>query len=229
MITLIHGDNKEQSRNELNRILDTKKGREVRRLDGLGLTPENLSQALESTSLFGGDVLIIVENLFSKLGKKVKLMESFAAQLAANAQIAEIILWEDRELSKTAISLLGGNVTTKVFTVPKVLFQFLDSVVPGHTENLLPLFHTLLESEASELVFTMLVTRVRQLLQITGGITPSGMQEWQASRLTKQAKFFTIDRLLAMYKKLLLIDYSIKSGTSPFTLKEQLELWLTEV
>ena len=75
----------------------------------------------------------------------------------------------------------------------------------------------------------MLVKRIRQLIMLRDGVTPEGLQGWQATRLTSQSKLFTIDKLLSMEKRLLEIDVSIKTGTSPFPLAQQLELFFIDL
>ena len=218
MITFLHGDNIEVSRAEFNRIKAAKKGKEIRSLDGRTLDAAALTQAVESTSLFGGDTMIFIENLFGKLGRKTKLIESLAAILTKSADTVDIVLWEDKEMGVTVIKSLG-KADVKLFKIPSIIFQFLDTLN-------LPAYQQLVQTEAPELVFSMLTRRIRQLIQLRDGSVPDGMQGWQASRLTRQAKLFTMDRLIAMYKKLLEMEYSVKSGSSPFTLRQLTEQFI---
>lgn len=224
MIFLLHGDDIESSRKELNRLRTGAKGKEIRSLDGRNLTDTALTQALESGSMFGGDTLVIIENLFGKLGKKQKLVSELAEVINRSAQ-TDIILWEDKEVGSTVQRSLKG-ATVQLFKTPIALFQFLDSMRPGNANIGLALFQKTLTTHASELVHTMVIRRMRQLIMLKDNVTPDGLQGWQADRLTSQAKSFRMEKLLDMYKKLLDIEYSIKSGSSPFTLTQQLELWL---
>ena len=84
MITLLHGNYPEASRKEYIRVKTEAKGKEIRVLDGKSLDPAALTQALESNSLFGGDTIVFIENLFGKLGRKVKLIESLSAIINAS-------------------------------------------------------------------------------------------------------------------------------------------------
>ena len=93
----------------------------------------------------------------------------------------------------------------------------------------LELFHQALLIDAPERIFVMIVRRVRELIMVKDGVTPEGLQGWQAGRLTSQAKSFTMDKLLSMEKILLEIDISIKTGTSPFPLAQQLELFFIDL
>lgn len=210
MIILLHGDNTEASRAELVRFKQAAKGKEIRVLDGRTLDATSLAQAIQSSSLFGGEVLVVIE----RLGKKpVRIPESAGT---------DVILWEDKEVSASAIKSLGPSVGVKLFDFPKLLFQFLDSMR-------LPLYQELIQTEAPELVFTMIVRRVRQLVMIKDGVVPEGFQGWQVGKLTSQARYFTMDILVAMEKKLLDLEYSLKTGATPFSLRQLTEQFLIDL
>jgi DNA polymerase III delta subunit len=228
MITLIHGDNIEISRNELNRLKNSAHG-EIRNLDGRNIDETNLTQALESSSLFGGEKTVIIENLFGKLGRKVKLIEKLAQIIKNSAANSEIILWEDKEVGKTVISSLGSGIKVAEFKIPVIIFKFLDALSPNHAKILLELFDELKKQDAPELIFSMIVRRFRQLIMLSDGEIPEGLQSWQTGRLTSQAKQFTLEKLMVMYKRLLDIEFSIKSGNSAFDMTRQIELFIIDL
>ncbi len=229
MITLLHGDNIDLSRQELINLKQRAKSTDIRTLDGRSLDLGALTQALESSSLFGGDTIVIIENLTRYNAKKTKLLDELAGIISSNAKSTDIILWEDKELSAVQINRFGKDIQLRLFKSPIVLFQFLDGLKPNSVSSILGLFEKAVEKDAPELLFTMIVKRFRHLLIVKDGGTPDGMSPWQSARLTSQAKLFTIDKLVFMYQKLLTIEYSIKSGASPFTMKEHLEQWLIEL
>jgi DNA polymerase III delta subunit len=218
MITLLHGNYSESSRKEFVRLKCDAKDKDVRSLDGRTLDPAGLTQAIESHSLFGSETIVFIENLFGKLGRKLKLIELLAAII--NGSSVDIILWEDKEVGATVLKNLPHAKVT-LFKIPSVIFQLLDGIEPEGKFRDLP-------SEAPEIIFSMIVRRIRQLIQLRDGVIPEGLQGWQASRLTRQAKLFTMDRLVTMYKKLLDIEFSVKNGSSPFNLKELTEQFLYE-
>lgn len=226
MLTILHGDNTEQSRAELVKLVAAAKGQDIRRLDGKNLDPRTLSQALESSSLFGDTVSVIVENLFSKLGKKQKLAQEYAAILARAPSEAQVIVWEEKELGATALKAIAPKARVQLFKTPVVIFQLLDALHPRAASELLPLYEKAIAAQAPELVFAMLARRVRQLLMMKDGIAPEGMQGWQEARLTNQARAFTMEQLVRMHKTLLAAEYSFKSGTSPFNLTQLTQEWI---
>ncbi len=229
MIVLLHGDHIEASRKELARLISENEGKEIRRLDGKTLDQTILTQALESGSLFAGDTWIVIENLFGKIGKKIKLIEQLATKIKNAADTSNIVLWEEKEIGKTVITTLGNRITIKLFKTPAVIFQFLDNIKPGNAKILITLFQQLLEHDAPELVFSMIIRRIRQLMMLRDGVTPPVLQGWQISRLTSQTKLFTMEQLRTMHARLLDIDYSVKTGNTPFTLRERIELWIMEL
>ena len=229
MITLLHGDDITKSRNELNHLRQMAKGKEVRELEGKTMTDTDLVQALSSSSLFGGDTVIIIENMFSGLGKKLKRITELATIIKEQSGESDVIIWEHKEMGKTAISGLGGSVTIKIFKLPTIIFQFLDSVKPKNANYLIPLYTELLANEPAELIHAMLVKRVFQLLSFQSGIAPTGIAPWQASRLTNQAREFTLERLTLFYQNLREIEQKRNSGQALFDLKESTELLLIQL
>lgn len=193
MITLIHGDNTEASRNEFLRLKNGETS-----LDGRTLDASTLVQALEGNLL--GPKTVFIERLLTKNPKLVSFLRG------------DVVLWEDKEVSATILKKLGA-VENKLYKIPVLLFKFLDSLS-------LELYQQL---DKPELTHAMLVKRVRHLIEIRDGVTPEGLQDWQASRLTRQARSFTMEKLIALYKQLLIIEVSIKTGMSPLSLQQQTE------
>jgi DNA polymerase III delta subunit len=223
MITLLHGEYIEASRAELNRLIERAKGREIRRVEGRSIDPALLVQSLESSSLFVTDTLVVVEQLFGKQGRQAKKITQYAELLTRASATMDILLWEDSQLTPTIIKHLGTGVTVREFTLPVLIFQFLDGVRLGNRKQTLSIFSDLMRTDAPELVFSMLVKRVRQLLLLASGRQPAGLAAWQLTRLTTQAKSFTIDELIVLYGKLADAEYSIKSGSSAFTFRQRIE------
>lgn len=228
MITLLHGSFSEASRREFIRRKDEAKVKDIRSLDGRTLDQGALTQALESHSMFGSDTIVFIENLFGKLGRKVKLIEQLCHILTSAGTSVDIILWENKEMGATVLKSLPG-ADVEQFKIPSVIFQILDGLAPSGSPRILPLYTTLVQTEAPELIFAMIARRIRQLIQIQDGVIPEGMQGWQATRLTRQAKLFTMDRLLSMYKRLLDMEFSIKNGSSPFNLAQLTEQFIIDL
>lgn len=219
---LIHGDNIEASRNELNKLKEGAIGKEIRVLDGAKIDTTSLTQAFESNSLFGNETIVIIERLLSKLNKKNKDSKSIFDLLIRNADNCEIILWEDREIEASTIKNLGAKVKILSFKYPTIIFEFLDNIHPGNAKNSLLLFQKLTNVQPVEPLMSMIVKRIQHLVMLNDGVKPASLADWQAGRLTRQAKMFTIEQLITMQEQLLKIDTATKTGSSPFSLSQQL-------
>jgi DNA polymerase III delta subunit len=229
MITLLHGDNIEASRLELTAIVTKTTDKEIRTLDGKHLDETALIQAMESNSLFGSKILVIIENLFTPLGRKTKRIKEIIQVLDNTTQTTDCICWEPKELSKETQSFFISKIVSKAFSIPKTIFIFLDAIKANNAKALLLLADDLLTTSAPELVWSMMVSRVRQLIQIQSGVTPTKLQSWQVSRLTNQSRSFTMDKLLKSYANMLDMEYKLKTGLSPFTMSEMIKQWIIEL
>ncbi len=226
MITLLHGDNVEASRNEFNRLKTIARGQEIRELKGENLEETLLVQALESNSILAPDKLIVIENLLSKMAKKVKLLEKLLQRFQESAGEAEIMLWEDRMIEPTVLKKFKSQVNIRLFKLPVIIFQILDGLKPNCARTLLPCLSQYTQANPPEIIFTMLVRRIRELMMLKDGIRPERLQDWQAARLTNQAKSFTLEKLLCLEQNLLEIEFNLKTGNTPFTLEQSLEQFI---
>jgi hypothetical protein len=227
MIYLFHGDNIELSRAEYNQIKIKMSDKNIRILPGKALDLALITQALESQSLFGGETVVFIDNLFSPIGKKIKLIQQYAQIIKdASENNLDIVLWEEKEMGKTVMTGLGNHIVNRLFKLPVLIFTFLDNFKPGNSQLLINEFSKLRQTDAAELLFSMIVRRFRQLIMLRDSVIPEGLQSWQAARLTTQSKYFSIDELVSDYKKLIEIEYLIKSGMSPLILDKQLELFI---
>ncbi len=229
MLYVLHGDQPESARKKLTELKAAVKNREVREIDGKHIDPTSLVVALESSSLFGTDVCVIIEGFISSAKKREKAFASTLSKILDASSSADIILYEEKEIDKTTLAKLGSAASVFLFKTPVILFQFLDSLRPGNAKTTLAYFSDTVAHEAAEVVFVLIVRRVRQLIQLADHITPDGLQSWQAGRLTAQARHFTIEQLVAMHEELLAIDIAIKTGATPFTLAQLLEQFIIKL
>jgi len=229
MITILHGDNIEASRLELSNLTHAISNKELRTLDGKHLDENALIQAMESNSLFGSTIVVVVENLFTPLGRKTKRIKEFTKILDINGQTTDCICWEPKELSKEVLSCFTSKITSKVFAIPKTIFLFLDSLKPNNAIQLISSYEDLITTNAAELVWSMMITRMRQLIQIQSGSIPAKLQSWQVSRLTNQSRSFTMDKLLKNYTQMCVREYELKTGLSPFTMTEMIKQWIIDL
>lgn len=230
MIHILHGDNTEKSRWELIKLKEAAKLAEVITFDGKTVSFTDLDQALYSNTLFGSDRLVIIELLFRRLHKKSTELAAFSEWFKKLAPELHIIFWEDKELTKTQLALFPKKTDIALFKIDKNVFAFTESLRPGNGQKMQELLHLALLDDAAELIFALLVRQLRLLIMVSDrGQDAVQLAPWQASKLVKQASFFRLADLVQLYRQLLVIDGKIKTSNSPFTLSQELELFVTKI
>jgi DNA polymerase III delta subunit len=218
---LIHGNNIVASRNKLNDLVENFSG-ELIRFDGGKLKLGDLKQGLESTSLFGQEKMVVVENLFSRRPSKEK--EAIIKYLKEN-QPTGLIIWEGKKIDGRSLTSFSKAKIFK-FELQSVIFRFLDSLAPGNEKSSLGLLHQCLKNDTPEIVFYMLARQIRLLLMARdmGQQGLENMASWQKNKLVSQAKKFSFEQLHQLHRQLLKIDWEQKTGQSVLPLKSTLDL-----
>ncbi len=225
MITILHGDSYVTSRNKLNELISQAKleyQAEVVRLDLKKRNLEDLTQALESVSLFGGKQLFVLENLLTLPRSKQK--DAFI-DLTLDNQDKNIILWDKKSVTP-AVKKKLPQAKFLEFKAPVVIFKFLDSLKPKNYKITLDLLHQAITKDAPELLFFLLVKRISQLIKALDDPTSLRGAPWQVGNLKSQAKQFNKQSLIKLHDQLLEIDYQIKTGQTPHPLVTHLDLLL---
>src|SRR3989344_2434499 len=220
MIHLFHGENIVVSRKEMQLLKEKNRQKELVLLDGKKMSITEFIQATESTSLFGSQRLVIVENAFSRrFNAKSKELPSFLLQVKRIPPETEVLFWEEKELGKTVLSGLPRSTDIALFKPDRYVFTFTEAIKPKNTAQLLVLFDKACQKDAVEMVFAMLVRQFHYLIMIKDlGDRIAELSPWQAKKFATQAQYFSYPQLVALYEHLLEIDVKIKTGQTPFTL-----------
>jgi len=223
---ILHGENKERSRAILNGKIKQFEG-EVIKLEGEKINLTDLKQATESRSIFGKEKLIVIFNLFSRPpGKeKQKLIEYCRKENPRN-----LIIWEGKKVDGRILSHFA-SAQIEQFNLPPIIFRFLDSLSPTSKKPSLILLHQCLTQETPEIVFYMLCRHIKDLI-IAADLGKEGLNEypsWKKEKLVRQAKKFSLKKLIDLYQKLLEIDYQQKTGNTSFSLVFRLDLLVTSL
>lgn len=230
MIFFLHGDNQPASRERLNQLLTEARvsKKEIIQLEGLKIDQNQLLQALESSSLFGQDKLVVIENLFSRPQSGEK--EAIIKYLKKEAIVLDLVFWEKKNISGTITRWLPKTWQFIEFKIPVVIFKFLDEFRPNNQKQLLTLIRSSIRVDSAEMVFYMLARRLHDLI-VAKDLGKSGLKgaPWQIGRLVSQAGNFTLNQLIQLYQKLLNIDIDIKTGASPMTLPWHLDLLIVNM
>lgn len=199
MITVLYGEDTVSSRNYLTTLRRSYSAYEQIEIDAAKAVSEDLIQALQPQSLFSASRLVVVENGF----KKIDLITGSGA---------EVVLWEDGNLTSSLLSKLPKGTKVMQFKPPVTVFKFLDSLRPTSASSLSLLHKTLSAGADPSLIFNLTLKRVHTLLLYMADPAMLRMQEWQVVRLGNQATDFGFEKLLEFYKELVDIDWSLKRG-----------------
>ena len=110
MLYLIHGDDIDAARKDLDLKKQKAKGKELREVNGKRLEESSLIQSLESSSLFGGDVFVIIENFLSSAKKREKSFTKNLDRILNAAKENDVILYEEKEMDKSMPIVTGKHL-----------------------------------------------------------------------------------------------------------------------
>lgn len=225
MITLLHGLDILASRTKLDELKLKAADKEKIILEGDKLEKTDIIQALETQSLFSLDRLIIIENLLSLRPSKNK--DELIRYIAAGKFDAEIILWENKEATPAVLKKFT-SARIYNFKPSANIFRFVDNLRPKGGGGSLLLFHELIKNEAPEVIFVMIVRQIRSMLLAKDQKADylSKFAPWQKTKIKVQAADFSLQDLLSAQRRLLDMDYKIKSGQTPFNLVKLLDIFL---
>lgn len=214
---IFHGDNILKSREAFinERQKHVLQGNQINELTGANLNLDQLKNSLNTSSLWGKNI-VFIENFYSgRVSNEKKLISEYLKSQTDS----EIYVWENKNVSVQIKSLPPKN--SLIFDLPKYIFQFLDTFSPDLLEKTL-------NDAAPEQVFALLITRMHQLIIIKSKAT-NAIPPWLQSKLMAQAARYPLDRLVAGYGDLLKIDYAQKTSNSALPLHDSLALWLLKL
>ena len=225
MLKIIHGENQVASRKKLVELIEQakKQNKEIVNINAEKIDRAKLESALLSESLFGNEKLLVIEGLYSL--PKSKKKDEFIS-LISSASI-EIILWDKKLLTKTDLKKLPTELENYEFKITPKMWSFLDnfSTNPKAKNAMIKLFKESVEGDGAEFVFLMIARQIRILIQIKEN-NPPKMAPFMLNKLNKQAKEFSLNKLLDLHQKLYLIDQKQKQSTGLLSLESELDLFL---
>lgn len=219
--TVLHGDNQVESRKRLSLLISQarKKGIEIARVDGKTATKGDFMLLSRSQSLLAEEMLVVSENFFSGNKKALEI----ADEIVKNDGTV-FVFWEEKTLSPAVLKKLPKDFEIEGFKIPSSVFKFLDSILPKNTKEMLNFYHQALKKSTPEFLLIMAARQLRLLIWTKGDPETLKVQDWQKSRLRKQAEKFSLERLIGLHGKLLELDRMNKHSQLPENLSASLEL-----
>lgn len=225
MLIIIHGDDLASSRRKLRELVTENEEAEKIFLDGRKLSPEELLLACESTSMLFSKKLVVIENFLGSAKNKNK--ESIISYLNRESGNTDIILWDDKKIDKRTFAASIKKFKEYPVMLPANLFKFLDAIGVEKVNTVVNMFHSLLATLEPEMIFAMLIRQWRNMIIAidVNKLTPAGLASWQLGKFRRQAGYLGQERLFSSYRSLLFLDYKIKSGLTPFNMRQLLDIF----
>lgn len=226
MITIIHGDDNIGSKDQLYKLKEQYADSEIITVSGDKITLPDIFNLFNTVSLFNLKRTVIIENLFK--GSSEKYNEQILNFFRNTVISDNIIIWEAKEIKSNLLKKYFPKAKVVLCKIPQMLFRFLDSLgVDSHTSTLLS-FQNIIKDKEAEFIYVMLLRQLRLLIMVkeTRG-EGTALASWQIHKLAGQARYFTCEKLVTLYRQLLHLEYKIKTGQTPYTMKEQLDIFFT--
>lgn len=218
---VLHGENQVESRKRLSLLVSQarKKGIEIVKVDGETAVKGDFMLLSRSQSLLAEEMLVVSENFFSGNKKSLEI----AGEIVKNAGTV-FVFWEEKTLSPAILKKLPKDFEIVGFKIPSSVFKFLDSILPKNTREMLNFYHQALKQSTPEFLLIMAARQLRLLIWAKTEPETLKVQDWQKSRLRRQAEKFKLERLIELHGKLLELDRMNKRSQLPEDLSASLDL-----
>ena len=205
--TIIHGDHFEKSYEYFANLVD---GSRSKGFEIVTLSPKkNIREDLRASTLFADKRVFVLED-------PKQLVKTDLEWLKKNLDGIEgyLLVYSKTDLGKTIIDKFG-KAEVKVFTLPKLIFKFLDSFYPRNSTACLKILHELVQNESVELVFAMLGRHLRDLYWTKIDSKSVLYPPWRVERLKSSSSKFANGQLERIIAKVAQADVAAKTGMSP--------------
>lgn len=211
-VVAIHGDDEVKKRERFFQIIDgiKRRGWAVEHVGKNGLL-----EAMSRNSLFPETKLFIIDEAKDLNKKDFDLINS------KNKSDIQMLLYSKGLLTKTVLNKLPKGTKVETFTIPKILFKFLETLYPDNAKASVNLLDKLLETESHEMVLAMVGRHLRDLAWAKEGNLP--YPSWRAGKLKSQSDRFSKASLKNLLCSLADFDVATKTSKLPDP-KAQLDL-----
>ncbi len=217
---LYHGDDTAKSRTALFDLIAScrHRGQPAVNFNGREVDLTEVIQTLESSDVLGTKQLVVIEGLLTapKSARQSRIIDYLARQPIGTP----LALWENRKIAANKFKAV--KLDRREFSLPKILFTWLEILSPQPTTKAISLLHQLLAKQPAELILFMLIRHVRQLIMAAFAPASLSGPGWLTAKLITQAKRFSPAQLLDWHKQLYLIDKETKTGQTALPLAERL-------
>ena len=223
MLTIICGEDSVASRNYFTdqQKIYSQKGLEIVNLDYRKVLELDESESV-SASLFTQKRAFFTNNLNKKVLKKLSSKTERKIKEIIISNKIQVFNWEEETSSRDLKSIKG--IIVKEFKLNQNIFKLLDFCYPGNLKQFISGLKTLSESTEDIFIFIMLARHMRNILIIKVGDKIPKLMSWQITKLSNQAKYWKLENLVNFYQGLHRIDVNSKTGLTPYSVKESLDI-----
>lgn len=207
-IILLHGDDELKSYKRLSTFMDEAKSRswDIVSLDDSDMT---FQEALVSSALFPKERFFVLKDI-KKLGKKeTEWLGKKSKDLGGN-----LIIYHQGFAPITLIKSLPQPLKVEEFKLPKLIFQFLESISPKNIKGTIELLHEIAETQPPEFIFSLLSKQIRDLYWVKIDEKTLPYPSWRVGKLKKQADNFSTPKLKELLALLAKIDVNVKTSNA---------------
>lgn len=206
-VIVLHGENEVVARDRLFLFISEakKRGWAVEKIK----EGESFSERFSLGNLYFLNTLFIVES-YRILSKKDFV---FLNNIFKKSDKVLVVCGLGENIPQSILNKFPKETKIETFNYPKIIFDFLDSILPGNSEKILKLLHEVLKKNPPELVFHLFFTRIRDLYWVK--VDPSSLPYYskRVYYLEKQASQFGLEKLKDILNYLADIDVEAKMSS----------------
>jgi len=159
MIYIFHGENQQQSRQELNKAIEKLNSTNFLRLDKKEIELEKINNFLNTTSFFENPKILVLSNFFSIHKSTLDKI----SHILKNCQ-EHIFIWQNKKLTPAQLKNFPHSQVS-YFTASKTLFACVYSIKANNLKQFISLYRQTIKNEPFELLLYFIKNNLRKQLQ----------------------------------------------------------------
>lgn len=219
MIKIICGEDVTASRNYFQQLKNQYQSKKYAVVE---VPPEKIIDLNDATlTLFDNKSIYFSNFVYNKLSANKKLIKKIE-EIDKNKNL---ILYIFEEKSKYDLKYFK-NFTIIEFKLSDDIFKLLDNFIPNNKIIFLKLMDKIIDKKNENMFFYLLVKRLRELLTIKSGAEIKNKNPWYRKKIERQSYHWPLEKLIQSYHGLLNIEKAQKTSSSPYSIKESLDIFI---
>lgn len=218
MIKIICGEDVVASRNYFQQL---KNQYQSKKYTAVEVSPEKIIDLDGAVSnLFDNKNIYFSNFVYNKISVNKNLIK----KLEEIDKNKNLILYIFEEKSKYDLKHFK-NFTIIEFKLSDDVFKLLDNFIPNNKIIFSKLMDKIIDKKNESMFFYLLVKRLRELLIVKSGVEIKNKNLWYRKKIEKQSDRWSTEKLIQSYQGLLNIEKAQKTSSTPYSIKESLDIW----